>query len=187
MPTPTSTRLNTPTGRVHFPALYQAVDRFETGTAKYQLTLAFDKSEDLTALHAAAVQAAINKFSISEAEAKKLVDGKNGPFLDGDIDAADDPHFAGKTFIRTNATRRPEVVDQNLNPLLGPDDENAIFAGCYARASVTAAGWTNGGKKGVSFFLNNVQKRADGDRIDGTRAAADDFGDALDEEVDPLS
>ena len=43
------------------------------------------------------------------------------------------------------------------------------------RFSITAFGYDVKGNKGISFALNNVQKWADGERLDGRVRAEDEF------------
>jgi len=178
-----STRFVTPPGRVSYPNLFKAVDQFDTGTPKFQLTLAWPKGTDMSQFETALLEAAVAKFGATAAPG---IVTKSNALHDGDIDAPDDPNMAGYIFVRLNSIRKPEVVNARRDPILGPESPDEVYAGCMARASINAYAYDKGkGNKGVTFGLNNVQKVADGDRIDGGKSAAEDF-DEIGDEIDPL-
>lgn len=73
---------------------------------------------------------------------------------------------------------RPGIV--SIYP--GPDgkpkaitDPNEIYAGAYVRASISCYAYDRPDSKGVAFSLGNLQKLADGDRLDGRSKAEDEF------------
>ena len=69
----------------------------------------------------------------------------------------------------------PEVVDQNLNPIINQSD---AYSGIFARVSVSFFAYSYAGKKGIGCGLNAVQKMADGEPLGGSRmTAAEAFGD----------
>ena len=55
------------------------------------------------------------------------------------------------------------------------EDPAQIYAGCKVRASLRAYAYDVSGNKGVAFSLGNLQKLADGERLDGRVKAADEF------------
>lgn len=68
----------------------------------------------------------------------------------------------------------PEVVDQQLNPIINQSD---IYSGCYARVNINFFPYAFGGKKGVGCGLGPVQKVADGEPLGGGAPKAGDvFG-----------
>jgi hypothetical protein len=73
---------------------------------------------------------------------------------------------------------KPGIVSTYPGPDGKPtpiDDTNAIYAGCRVRASLRAYAYDVSGNKGVAFSLGNLQKLADGDRLDGRKRAEDEF------------
>ena len=50
-----------------------------------------------------------------------------------------------------------------------------FYAGCYARAAITAFGYDRKGNKGVSFSLMHIQKVKDGEPFGADRGKPDDF------------
>jgi len=80
-------------------------------------------------------------------------------------------------FTMSAKNRRPGIVAKDgITPIRqgGPDE---FYAGCYARASVTP--FANKRWKSLSLGLNNLQKLADGARLDAISPAEDDFGPEL--------
>ena len=60
-----------------------------------------------------------------------------------------------------------------------------IYSGCIVRASLNAFAYDRAGNRGISLGLNNIQKLADGERLDGRLKAEDDF-EALDHRTSEL-
>lgn len=74
----------------------------------------------------------------------------------------------------SNADRKPEVVDANLNPIM---NQTEIYSGIYGAVSVRFFAYSNQGKKGIGCGLGNVQKLEDGPALGGGGvSAASDFG-----------
>lgn len=81
----------------------------------------------------------------------------------------------GGIFISPWTKSKPGLVDANRSEIMVPED---IWAGQLVRATVAPFYYNTSGNRGVSFALNNLQVcRTDGPRLDGRRAAKDDFDD----------
>ncbi len=85
-----------------------------------------------------------------------------------------DGYGAGCMFASASSKQPPGVVDRNREAILEAD----LYAGCWARASVTAFAYDNKGK-GVAFGLHNIQKLGEGVSFSGRIAADEDFGDEV--------
>ena len=79
------------------------------------------------------------------------------PLRDGDTER-DDEAYAGCFFVNANSTLPPEVVDQDLNPVLSPAE---VYSGCYARVSLSFYAFNTNGNRGIACGLGNVQKLRD--------------------------
>lgn len=168
----------TPEFRVSFPSVFEPRKKRYEDSGKevenYELSLLFAKDADLSKLKEAAKLAAQDEWGSNLP--KKL----ESPFKDaGDYEY--EGYEAGMVLIRTNTKNKPGVVDQNLQPIL---DASEFYAGCYARASIVAVAYEHKNKdgavqkRGVKFYLNNVQKLRDGERFGGGAGKPeDDFGD----------
>ena len=88
----------------------------------------------------------------------------------------------GTRFASLSSKYRPGLVDLDKTPI-GPEhgNDDLIYPGMYARATVNIFSYNNEGK-GVALGLNNVQRVRDGERLDNRTDAGADFEDDI--EVD---
>lgn len=147
---------------------------------KYGVTILIPKSDKTT----------LKKIKDAIEAAKVVGKGKNWggkipPNLkvtlhDGDTekDTDEQPEYKGHYYMACSSKERPGLVDRSLNPIT---DRSDLYSGCYARVAISAFPYSNSGNKGVTFFLNHVQKMRDGEHLDG-RSKPEDVFDALDEE-----
>lgn len=174
------------TGKVRFSYVhaFEPHAMSEEDKAKYSVCVLIPKTDKDT----------INKIKKATEAAKEaykstLAD-KNGkipanlktPLRDGDEERPDDEAFAGCYFLNANTTRRPQVVDVNLNPIL---DASEFYSGCYGRVSLNFYGYSVR-TKGIAAGLQNIQKLEDGEPLTGGSTAAEDFSDAISSNEDDL-
>lgn len=146
---------------------------------KYGVTILIPKSDKAT------IKKIKDAIEIAKATGKgSKWGGKIPPNLkvtlhDGDTekDTEESPEFVGHYYMSCSSKERPGLVDRALNPIT---DRSDLYSGCYARVAISAFPYSNSGNKGVTFFLNHVQKLRDGDHLDG-RSKPEDVFDALDE------
>lgn len=140
---------------------------------KYSVSLIIPKSDRETISKIeraidAAIEAGIGKFGGKRPNKAVL----KLPLRDGDVER-DDEAYAGCLFVNANSTLPPEVVDQDLNPVLSPAE---VYSGCYARVSLNFYAFNTNGNRGIACGLGNVQKLRDWEPLGGGRtSAADDF------------
>lgn len=150
-----------------------------TGKKYFSAALVYDPGADLTrernALAAAAEAAYPNGAGIEMLRIGKL----NQP-IRTDAEAKNYP--VGSVFLNARTQKKPQVVFNYPDPATGkpmivPEDRIAelVYAGVKARVSLRAFTYNKKGKKGVSFALGNIQIIADGTRLDGRKAAVDEF------------
>lgn len=97
------------------------------------------------------------------------------PMRDGDTDRDTEkyPEYKGHYFVNANTYNKPGVVDAQKNEII---DKSELYSGSYGRVTLTPAGYSVDGNKGIKFYLNNVQKMADGEPLGAaTSRAVDDF------------
>ena len=147
------------------------------GDPKYSCSLVFAPGTDMTAMQAAVIEAAVEKWG--QAAVAKLKSGALKTPFRTDAEAKGYPE--GSTFINVRSTQKPGAVylwpdPTTSKPAVIPTDKitTELYAGAKVRASITAFAYDNE-SKGVSFGLNNLQKLADGPRLDGRKAAEDEF------------
>lgn len=156
-------RITTPEFRVSFPAVFKPQDFGNQD--KYGLVMLFPKGADLSVLKQAAERVAKEKWP------EGLPAGLKTPFHDqGKKQYAG--YEPGATYINVRSNRRPDIIDEDFQPIADPSD---FYAGCWAIATVTAAAYDSNGAKGVTFYLNNLKKTRDDQRLDGGKSALEDF------------
>jgi hypothetical protein len=171
----------TPVFRVSFPSVFEA-SSWEGSAPKFEVTGLFDPSkfsekdkERWRAMQALADEVSMDKF---KKKVKDLPGNCKKPFRDGAEKEDLEGFEEGKPFARMSSKLRPGLIDVDRTPIT---DESEFYPGCYARATVTAYAYDNVGK-GVAFGLQNLQKVADGERLDSRTDAAEDFEDDIDDE-----
>ena len=133
---------------------------------------------------------------------KKKVEDLPANFKTGIRDSAEKEgaggFTAGTVFASITTKMRPGVVDIKKRSIAKNDAEkerweedgkevcpevgqDAVYSGAYYRATIVTYSYDNKGK-GVAIGLMNLQKVANGERIDGRTDAAADFEDELDDE-----
>lgn len=183
-----STKVITPKAMLSYPHLDVAQAAQEGQKAKFSCALVFAPGSDLKALNAAVIAAATTKFGatitlpggvtmpVVEALQKGIL---KSPFR-RDVEVKG--YATGSIFTNVRSEQRPGAVYSHP----GPDGvhpaeipiakiKEDLYAGCFVRASLTAFGYDTSGNKGVGLALNNIQKLADGERIDGRIKAENEF------------
>jgi len=158
-------RILTPEFRVSFPHLFKP-SGFKNSTPKYSVTMLFPKGSDGVKL----IQQAIRAAKIAEFGPDK----SRWPDIESCVVDGDNPKYADKEGYKghwaikaiSNENSKPGLVDQNVEPIL---DQAKFYPGCYARAYVFARVWEFGGRYGVHFILDHVQKTKDGKSFSGKK------------------
>lgn len=163
-----SYKVTTPEFRVSFPHVFKAHTGFEGQEAKFSLTMLFDKKKaDLSKMKEAAFAAATEKWGPKEKWPKNL----RMPFRDGN-EKSDLQGYENTIYVTVSSKQKPGLVDNQVQPIISEDD---FYAGCYARATLTAFAYDKAGNKGISFGLQNIQKLRDGESFSGRKRAEDEF------------
>jgi hypothetical protein len=132
----------------------------------------------IAAINAAVLAVATSKFGATGAEMIKK--GKLNTPLRDDAEAKDYPE--GSLFFNARSEQKPACVFSYADVETGKvkkmtDDEikKEMYAGAKVRVSITAFYYDVEGNKGIGVGLNNLQKVGEGTRIDGRKAAEDEF------------
>lgn len=185
-------KVTTPIFRVSFPNVFTP-SAFEPGQApKYGVSMLFTPAQFSDADKKAwqAMKDLANEVSMDGFK-KKLNDlppNFKKPFRLGEEKEGLDGYGKGVIFVNATSKMKPGLIDRDKTVIT---DQEAFYAGCYARATVVAFHFDNKGK-GVAFGLNNLQKVKDGESFSGRVDAAEDFEADLEEggstaEDDPLA
>ncbi len=171
----------TPVGRVSFPHLFEPTIN-DKGKKSWSVVLVFDKAAQSTPEYKEMVlsieAAAAERFGqkIPSGIKRKSLEPKSGyPFTET---AAKEQYFGwaedGSVMVTLSSRYAPLVIDRDKSELL---DAEAVYGGCYARASYSCYAYSQSGNEGVSFGLRALQKVKDGDSLGGSRASASEFDD----------
>lgn len=184
--TETSTRVVTPEATLSFPHLFEPSAIDENSEPKYSASFLFDADTDISALKKVANDAGKAKWGDKYIEMAKTGQIRSPFRTDGESKG----YPEGTVFVGARSKKKPGIVLPWNDPTTGKPaqltDEELVYPGCKVRASLTAFAYDRAGNKGVSFALNNVQWLADGERLDSSVAATDDF-DAVEEAPKPAS
>lgn len=167
--------------RLSFVHVFVARAKKPGDAPKFSLTLLIPKHDIATKQR---IDAAINA-AIQDGIASKWNGVRppllNFPIHDGDgVKPSDGMPFNDECkghWVMTassQADRKPDVVDANMNPII---NQSEVYSGMYGRVSVRFFAYTNQGKKGIGCGLGNLQKIKDGPALSGGgSSAASDFG-----------
>lgn len=148
---------------------------------KYNITMLFDKTADLSELKRAVLYAAKEAWGPDQ---KKWPAKRRMPFRDGNVEKPDMPEYKDKIFIYASSKERPGIVDQAKQSIT--EESGDFYSGCFARASLIAFHFKKAGNEGISFALQNLQKWSDGEKLGGKRSAASDFDEIQTEETETV-
>ena len=154
--------------RLAFPHLFTP-QKTNNGSLEFSCALLADPKDpaqkaDLKKLKANCQAVAMEAFG--------TLDGVKLPFKDGSLKSQYDG-YAGMIVMNAHTTRRVGVVGEDPNiPITMESD---VYSGCYVRASLVPASYPDmGNGAGVTLYLGNVQKVADGERFGGGAAEPSD-------------
>lgn len=99
---------------------------------------------------------------------------------DEDQDTDEKPEYKGMMYLNVSTTRKPGIIDRQGNHLTSEDD---VYPGMWAKLQIKAAAYNVDKKKGVTFYLNHVQKIADDENLMG-RSKPEDVFEILDDDDD---
>jgi len=178
---PTRTKL--PEGRLTFPSLFKVNDRgFNKANPKFEATIVFDDPKvDLSDFNETILHVCNDHFKKSFKTIAEMVKaGYKYPLKKGtglNKDGEEKAYLAiqkGKWVIKTTAKFKPVVIGVNKQAL----DENEIYSGCYVSIAGKCFPYDTAGNRGVTFFMQNVLKTKDGERLaTGIGNYEDDFAD----------
>lgn len=163
--------VKTPRGTAAYAYVHKPQKAMDDGKAdQYSLTLIWEPDDPkLAKLREAIVEVATKKFG---AKAKQMLEKGQlrSPIRDGS--EKDSEAFEGRVFLTARSNDKPEVVDEEAEPIIDPMD---FYSGCQARALLWLFAYDKAGNRGIGAILNGVQKLADGERLSGRRPAREAF------------
>jgi len=167
--------------RVSYPAVIEPRLNKLNNTEEYSLQALFPKGADLSVLKVAIAAAATKKWGTDK---KKWPDNLRNPLRDQAERAKknDDGkmvmpvgHEEGAIFLTMKNKEPIGVVHTVAGRNVSITDKALVYAGCYARATVSFYGYDRLGNRGIACQLTAVQKMREGDPLVSRISAADSF------------
>lgn len=171
-----STRCKTPVMRTSYCFVHEPKET-PNGDMKYTTCMIFNKDDmkELRQVAQTIVNACAKKFG---ADPSKWPKNLKCPLRDGD-EERDNPEYENGYFMNAGNKNKPGIVGRDAQPIMNQEE---FYSGCYARASLSLYGYDVKGNKGVGVGLNNLMFWEDGERLDGSVNATDDFKEFADAE-----
>lgn len=145
---------------------------------KYSIQILLDKSDpQVKKVKKLIEQTRMEKFAKLKPKMLKL------PLRDGD-EERDTPEYEGMYFMNANSGRKPGINNRNNEPADPDDLEEYCYSGAIFHVSMNFYCFDNDGTKGVACGLNNIMLRKQGDRLDGSTSASDEFEDFASDDDD---
>lgn len=169
--------LLTPRFRVAFPQIAEMKVFAPGQKGRYSCVALFtpDQFTPKEKQQMAAILAAMDKVSVENFKKPfKQLDRSvyKTPFHKGEEKEQYAGFGVGTVFFTMSAyTRQPKILSIDGETHLDPAE---LYPGCYARASVNP--FANLQWKSISIGMNNLQKLGEGERLDGSTTAEEDFG-----------
>lgn len=165
----------------------------KSGKTSYGAMLIWPKTDKvMTKMVNDAIQTAFieDKEGKNHLKAKGDVLPKNikTTLYDGD-DAEEEPFYAtveGCWYLNVSSNRKIDIVDKNRETITDPDE---IYSGMYGRCLLQFKAYNNDNSKGITAYVNGIQKTKNGTRLDGitdpSKAFDDGYDDFEDDEYTP--
>lgn len=167
-------RLTTPEFRASFAHVFKPKAGFRGSEPKYQLEALWSKAAGIDWL-----KKEIKKAGDEMWGAGKWPKTWKNPIKDGDEKELEG--YPGNWFVTLSSKMKPGIVDgkRGNQEIINPEE---FYSGCYARATVTVKAYEYRDpetkaviSRGISVYLQNLQKTKDGDPFSGRKNAKDDF------------
>lgn len=155
----------------------------ENQEKKYNVSILIPKTDKKTieAVNAAVANAIeVGKSKLTDKTGKVNKATLKLPLRDGDVERPEEEAYRGHMFFNASSTRKPGIVDADRLEIISAEE---FYSGCYGRASINFYAFNASGNKGVAAGLQNLQKLADGERLDGMTSAEDDFADDFEDDL----
>lgn len=125
--------------------------------------------------------------NVAAAKGMKNAKALKSPLRDGDGTRANGdeygPECKGCWVMNANSKRKPGLVNRRVQPILDPAE---IYSGMWAIVDINFGAYEFNGNRGISCYLNNVQKVRDDDALGGSAARPESVFAAVEDEDDDL-
>lgn len=165
-------RRHTPEFRASFVHLARPNRIDEDSQAKYSLLMVLDPEDPDQADYLDTLEDWIDE--VAEEKWGEVPKRMRSPIREGE-DINDSGEFDGMFCINLGNTRKPGIVDADLERIDEMDQDEQLYSGAWYRCSIRPYAWEHKtGGKGVTFSLDNVMKVRDDEPLGSTAPPAED-------------
>lgn len=166
-------------GTALFPNLFEAkavvVQGVEKGEPKYSLEVLFESKQEIQPVLQAAQRLLQQRFpKRDKSELRMLVTSGDKKAAKQEENGYDAEFYKGKFVLKANSKYAPGVVNSATQKIIDPSE---IYSGMQARVHVLLKTYETGDNAGVTAYLMNVMKTADGEKLVGGKSAQQAFAD----------
>ncbi len=154
----------TPEGRTSFMNVFTRKTWEDNDEGDYQVTVLFDKQEDLMGVKEIVDQALADEFGSNVPSTLEMPWKKGEDCLDKEGNVRDG--YEGKVVIRAKSKYQPIILGPDAQQLTDLD-KDTFESGDYGRIKVQAKVWEYAGKRGISLYLKVIQKTKTGEKFGG--------------------
>lgn len=192
--------LFTPVGTLSYPHLDKPQASNKEGQKdKRSATFVFPKGTDLSTMEAAAREVAIEALGEKKGKTFSLYGGKGAAFRTDNADKY--PKIKDAITVSARTDRTVGLVYRHADPatitaenpkgkpakVAQEDIEEVFYPGAMVKGHVKPYWYNKEGNSGIGWALNNVQKWAEGERLDSRIAAEDAFDADMSETPEDIS
>ena len=123
----------------------------------------------------------------AQAKGMKNAQSLKSPLRDGDGERPNGgeygPECKGCWVMNATSKRKPGIVNRRVQPILDPAE---IYSGMWGIVDLNFSAYDFNGNRGISAYLNNVQKVRDDEALGGSAARPESVFSAVEDEDDDL-
>ena len=124
---------------------------------------------------------------VAQAKGMKNATNLKSPLRDGDGERPNGgeygPECKGCWVMNATSKRKPGIVNRRVQPILDPAE---IYSGMWGIVDINFGAYEFNGNRGISAYLNNVQKVRDDEALGGSAARPESVFSAVEDEDDDL-
>lgn len=125
--------------------------------------------------------------NVAAAKGMKNAKTLKSPLRDGDGERPNGgeygPECKGCWVMNATSKRKPGIVNRRVQPILDPAE---IYSGMWAIVDLNFGAYEYNGNRGISCYLNNVQKVRDDEALGGSAARPESVFAAVEDDDDDL-
>lgn len=162
-----------------FPNIFEPkavkINGIDQGDPKYSMELLFESKEEVASVMQAVQGLLKQRFpKRNKSELRMPLTSGDQKAIKQEEKGQDAEFYKGKIILKASSKYAPGVVDQSMNKIIDPKE---VYSGAQFRAHILLKTYETGDNAGVTAYLMNVMKTADGEKLVGGKSAQQAFAD----------